>query len=117
MWDICIFSFSRKWDKVCDEAARQIINTAVEYNVILEFNVNGIRNDFSKNKYWKLENGDLNFRYPRYEFFKLVKEANIPIIINDDAHDPNHLYDEYTKLAFELAEKWGLKVLEKIKID
>ena len=108
-----IFCFSRKWDNVCEEVAKSIIEASVKYNVYLEFNVNGIRNDKERNRV-KNENGKLNFSYPRYEFFKLVKEANVPVLINDDAHNPEHLYDENTKLAIKLAHEWGLEIIKSI---
>lgn len=110
-----IYCYTRKWDNVCEEVAKKIIDASKKYNVYLEFNVNGIRNDKEKNRV-KNENGNLNFSYPRYEFFKLVKEANIEVIINDDAHNPGYLYDENTKLAIELADKWGLKVKKTINL-
>ena len=56
----------------------------------------------------------MNYDYPRIEFFKLVKEANIPVIINDDAHDPKQLSDEFTKKAIQMANELGLTVLNKI---
>lgn len=109
-----IFCYSRKWDNVCEEVAKLIIEASKKYNVYLEFNVNGIRNDKEKNRV-KQENGHLNFSYPRYEFFKLVKEAGISVLINDDIHNPEYLYDENTKLAIKLADEWGLSVIKSMK--
>ena len=111
-----IFSYSRKWDNVCDEVAKKIIQTAKECNVYIELNVNGIRNCIERKKFWKHESGLTNYSYPRIEFFKLVKEANIPVIINDDAHSPECLSDEYTKECHKLANELGLTVLKRIDI-
>lgn len=108
-----IFAFSRKWDNVCEEVAKSIIEASIKYNVFLEFNVNGIRNDLEKNRV-KNENGHLSFSYPRYEFFKMVKEAGVPVLINDDAHNPEHLYDKNTELAIKIANELELKVLKTI---
>ena len=35
-------------------------------------------------------------------------------MINDDAHDPDHLSDESTIKAYELAEKLGLNIVNKL---
>lgn len=109
-----IFSYRRIWNETCDIVSKKIIQCAKENNVYIELNVNGIRNAFEKNKQWIDESGMMNYDYPRIEFFKLVKEANIPVIINDDAHDPKQLSDEFTKKAIQMANELGLTVLNKI---
>lgn len=109
-----IFSFKRKWNSVCTEVAKKIIASAKQNNVYIELNVNGIRNALEKNKQWVTPSGDTNYDYPRIEFFELVKEANVPVIINDDAHDPMQLNDEHTHSAIKMAERIGLTVLNKI---
>lgn len=110
-----IFSYKRKhWDKVCDEVSREIIECCKENNVYLELNANGIRNAIERNKQWKTNTGETNYYYPRIEFFKLVKEAGLPVIINDDAHDPEQLSDDCTEAAIQMAKDIGLTVLDKI---
>ena len=109
-----IFSYKRKWNQTCDKVAKEIIDSAKQNNVYLEFNVNGIRNAMAKNRQWITDDGQVNYDYPRIEFFKLVKEAGVPVIINDDAHDPKQLNDEYTKMAIKMANELDLIVLDKI---
>lgn len=109
-----IFAYSRKWDKICDKAAKMIIEAAKHYNVIIEFNVNGIRNSIAKNKVWKTLEGKTNYSYPRREFFELVRKENLPVIISDDAHDPSNLYDNFTKEAYEMVKDIGLEIINKI---
>lgn len=109
-----IFAFRKKWNSTCDEVAKKIIFSAKQNNVYIEFNANGIRNSIAKNRQWTTDSGEVNYDYPRLEFFKLVKEANVPVIINDDAHEPNHINDQYTKMAVEMAQKIGLTILNKI---
>lgn len=60
------------------------------------------------------QNGEINFPYPRREFWLLAKQMNAKIIINDDAHAPNRIQDKYTLAIYEEAEKIGIKVLTKI---
>lgn len=109
-----IFAYKRIWNETCNKVAKQIISSAKENNVYIELNVNGIRNAIRRNKQWITESGETNYNYPRIEFFKLVKEANLPVIINDDAHDPNELDDQYTKIAYKMAQDLKLTVLNKI---
>lgn len=109
-----IFAFRKKWNSTCDEVAKKIILSAKQNNVYIEFNANGIRNSISKNKQWVTDTGEVNYDYPRLEFFKLVKEANVPVIINDDAHEPNHINDEYTMMAVQMAKRLNLTILDKI---
>lgn len=109
-----IFSYKRKWNETCNKVAKQIIASAIKNNVYLEFNVNGIRNAMEKNRQWITKSGQTNYDYPRIEFFKLVKEAGVPVIINDDAHDPKQLNDKFTKIAIQMAKELELTIIDKI---
>ncbi len=107
------------WDDVCVEVSNRIIACAIKNNVILEINVNGIRNCEHSYRYTTHPTNnpkkiDHHYAYPNYDFFKIVAESNSLVVINDDAHDPNHLHDEYTLQAFEFAEKLKIKVIESI---
>ena len=48
------------------------------------------------------------------EFFKLCAETNVLIMVNDDAHDPMNIHDEETLKSYELAEKLGLNLVNKL---
>lgn len=111
-----IFAYTRKWDDVCDNVAKMIIQAAKENNVYIELNANGIRNSKRHKLFWPYKDGITNYAYPRIEFFKLVKEAHIPVIINDDSHDPSNLSDEATKETYNIANYLGLTVLNKIDL-
>lgn len=109
-----IFAWNIKdWDKKCEEVSKKIIASAIKNNVVLEINVNGIRNSYYQDKVF-YQNGEINFPYPRREFWLLAKQMNARIIINDDAHAPNRIQDKYTLAIYEEAEKIGVNVLTKI---
>lgn len=109
-----IFAWNIKdWDKKCEEVSKKIIASAIKNNVVLEINVNGIRNSYYQDKVF-YQNGEINFPYPRREFWLLAKQMNARIIINDDAHAPNRIQDKYTLAIYEEAEKIGINVLTKI---
>lgn len=110
------------WDDICVEVAKKIIDTAVKNHIVLEINVNGIRNcehtyrytTFPTDNPKKVEH---HYAYPNYEFFKLVAESQALVIINDDAHNPNHLYDEYTQQAIKFAENLNIKLVDSINFS
>ena len=107
-----IFSWRLKeWDEICIKASKKIIDAAIKYNVILECNANGVRNSFYQRKeYYK--DGLINFPYPRREFWQMVKEAGEKAMINDDAHAPNRMHDDYTVFLYDEAKKMGLELVD-----
>ena len=110
-----IFAWNIKdWNQTCIDVSNQIIDAAILYNVILEINVNGVRNSFYQRKEF-YQDDVINFPYPRREFWKLVKTKNAKVMINDDAHAPNRMHDEYTEYIYELATKMQLNVVDRIE--
>lgn len=109
-WDI------RNWNEICEKAAKRIIASAIKNNVILEINVNGVRNAFYQRKEIVSENG-INFPYPRIEFWRLVEKTDALVVINDDAHAPNRICDEYTLMVYEsVINKSKIKLIGKLEI-
>ena len=111
--DIYCWNYN-KWDDVTEKTARTIIETAIKHNVYLEINANGIRNCKRKGYTTISNDGHISYSYPKYEFWKLAKEMNAKVIIDDDAHFFDNMNDDATNEAFELAEEIGLKVEDKI---
>lgn len=105
----------KEWNDICIEQSKRIIDAAIKNNVILECNANGVRNSFYQRKEFYTKTGEINFPYPRREFWLLAKELGAKIMINDDAHAPNRLYDDYTVFLYEEAEKMGLCLEDKIE--
>ncbi len=108
------------WDDICVEVTNKIIATAIKNNIILEINVNGIRNCEHSFRYTthptkNSKKDEHHYAYPNYEFFKIVSESSALVMINDDAHDPNHLHDQFTLQAIEFAEQLNIKVIESIE--
>lgn len=108
------------WDEECINASKRIIDAAIKNDVILEINANGIRNCEKSHRYITVPSNDRkkkdthNWAYPNIEFFKLCADTKVKLMINDDAHDPDHLSDESTIKAYELAEKLGLNIVNKL---
>ncbi len=93
--------------KLCEE----IIIAAKEKNIPLEINANGIRKG-------RISVGDKTvYRYPREEFFKLVKKHDARCIISSDAHKPELLYDKAIENAVDFSKRLSLRVEEELSFN
>ncbi|MCL1949924.1 MAG: histidinol-phosphatase [Turicibacter sp.] len=99
-----------KWDSVCQEISRQIIESAIKNDVILEINANGYRK--GKRKY---EDGT-RYGYPSENFWHLLAQEfpQAKVMINSDCHNPEFLNDEFMDKARDFAKRLNLNVVEKL---
>ena len=93
-----------EWDETAERVARKIIKAAKETNTILEFNANGFR------KQKKQAKKGMIYTYPNTNFYKLVKEYDVEVMISSDCHTPEQLNDRAIIMAEEVVEKLGLKL-------
>lgn len=103
--DLFLFSQKHLSDdilKLCED----IIVHAKTKNIPLEINANGIR----KGKV--LVGKEWVYRYPRKEFWQLVKHHQATCLISSDAHKPEFLYDDAIDEAYAFARALGLEVVE-----
>lgn len=96
-----------EWNKACEQAADQIAQTAKEYHVPLEFNLNG-------ETYRR--RGEQGF--PRREFWQRAVRYNAPAILGVDAHQPQLLTDTplWQECAQELTDM-GFTLLPCLPMD
>lgn len=93
------------WDKNCDAATDIILNAALETGTVLEYNANGFRRGIH-------EYPDGNrYMYPHEAFWKKAAEANVPVIIGSDCHEPKQVWDECMPKARRELEKLGITPL------
>ncbi len=107
-----IFLFSQK--ELTPEIlliAEEIILAAKAKNIPLEINANGIR------KPKIIVNGKEQYRYPRLEFWQLVKKHDALCILSSDAHKPKYLYDEAVEEAYNFSRSLTLRVVEELSFD
>jgi len=91
------------WDANASAAAREILDAAQANGAVLEMNVSGV---------WKTKNrGYPTIIYPRWEFWEMASDYEIPVILNTDAHSLERL-DAYVEYGFELIRKYGLRRVE-----
>jgi len=108
--DIFLFSQVELNDEII-YLSKLLIEAAEKYDVALEINANGIR------KGTIYVNGKKRYRYPRKEFWELVRGKNIKVIISADAHKPELLFDEAILEAYKFAKDIGIEVEEELVID
>ena len=85
------------------EAAQEICDAANHYNVVLEYNLGGVR--------------DGNNVYPKPEFWEVVAKNKNLTVIGVDAHTPKHLLDDKTRnLAKEYLKSIGVNLTEVIDL-
>jgi histidinol-phosphatase (PHP family) len=90
---------------ICNE----IIQAAIKYDVILEFNANGFRR-----KDYEVVNGRWFRRYPREDFWKLVSKTHAKVIMGADAHQPSQLKDHAIDEAIKMMKDLSLVVEEEL---
>jgi|SRR5690625_894278 len=111
--DLCFFNIKKPTKEMYEEL-RDVIKTAKSLNIPLELNANGIRR--SKNED-NNPNLDYNkFRYPREEFFKMVKEEDAKVIITGDSHSVDALNDWAIKEAYNFAKKLNLNITYRLNM-
>lgn len=98
------------FDKHAEKVAHIIAKKAEETNSILEYNANGY------NRGMHVTPQGVVKKYPRDEFWKIVKNYNIRTILSSDCHTPENLYNDTIKEAEEEYLKLGLKMVEYIDI-
>ncbi|HHU24594.1 MAG: histidinol-phosphatase [Bacilli bacterium] len=108
--DIYLFN-NPDWNAYAIKIAEQIIDACIANDVYLEMNANGIR----KRSFLNPE-GEIVYRYPRLEFWRLVRSKGAKVIINDDCHLVEHLHDQATLTAYQMAEAIGIKYSTRITL-
>lgn len=84
------------------EATQEICSAANHYDVVLEYNLGGVR-----------YNDDT---YPKHDFWEVVAKNKNISVIGVDAHDPDHLRDlAMRNQAKKTLEKLGVNLVEKIE--
>lgn len=102
----------REFDEEAIKASRRIIESAINNNIYLEVNANGLKNS-------SIYGGDENnWLYPFKRFWLLAKEyKDLKIIIGADAHEPSHLANENVKKVCDFAKDINLNILDKMEIN
>lgn len=114
-WETGLFAFIAhpdsilkryNWDKAAEKMAHSIGKFAQESGAILEVNTNGIRYGSNRSV------GDGTHAYTNLNFWKIVAEYDVNVIVSGDTHFVVDITDSYEDEARELAKSLGLNVIE-----
>ncbi len=107
--DLFLLNYLGKWTKELESISRDIIETCIKENVIIELNANGLRRDTLDT-----EEG-LRYPYPRKEFWDIVSEyKEARVIIGSDNHNKDELKDYANEKAMEMAAQLEIKLISKL---
>lgn len=106
-----LFLMNNHFDKHTKKESIRLIEASIKYDVYLEYNAGGLRQGLNTNQKREL------YRYPKYDFWNLVKEYNGLVVIGSDAHMPQEINDEAFNLALKEVKELGLNLIEEIDFD
>ena len=90
-----------EWNKEIERESRRLLKGCEELNIPIEINMGGLR---------RLHYNEVNYSYPNLNFFKLVKDYKIKVVLGVDAHNPNDYNDEDVEKAIEFAKRAGVEI-------
>ncbi len=97
-----IFLNKLPMDEYLLEKSKQLLKVCEQYNIVIEINANGIRN---------------NKGYPNIDFWKLASKYNIGVVINADSHAPSEICDDSIQAAYNFANELGIPIIERINFN
>jgi histidinol-phosphatase (PHP family) len=88
------------------EFCREIVETAVKYNIPLELNLGGVR--------WNNIIAEKNhaFPYPNKAFFKIVGELGAKVVIGIDAHLPSDFSTSAFDMVMGFVKEFNLNLIK-----
>ena len=99
------------WCDIYDRATQLIIEGALRYNVILEYNANGYRRgirDFASGR---------RYMYPLKNFWTEAAKAGVSVIIGSDSHNPKEIWDYAMPKARRDLKGYGIKPIEILPLN
>ena len=102
-----IFRYYPSWNSDCVRISREIIKAAIQYDMPLEFNLNGLANKRT------------SMDYPAEEFWKIVATTKVKVIVQADAHQIELLNKIIADCGFRLIKEWHLQknLINDLKIN
>lgn len=97
-------------DQNCERACEMIVEGAAASGIVLELNANGIRR--GKRRYAD----GVRWPYPHRLFWEKVSRAGLPVLVNSDCHNPSDLWDEAMEEAYDIAEEWKLRLIDRLPL-
>ncbi len=89
------------FDDVLERESRRLLKACEDLQIPIELNLCGMRR-----RYYD----EVNHSYPNRNFFSLVKDYNIKVVMGIDAHDPNNYNQEEIDRAIDFANRCGFVI-------
>lgn len=97
-----VFLLNYPWNENARSASLDIIEAAMELDMPLEINSNGIEK--------ARESGSASWGYPNDNFWYLAKEKGVKAVISSDAHKVENLYKNYERV-WEFSRSLDIDIL------
>ena len=89
------------WNAVLERESRRLLKACEELNIPIELNMCGMR---------RRNYNEVNYSYPNINFYNLVKDYDLKVVLGPDVHDPEHFFDGSFEKAIDFAKRTGLKI-------
>jgi len=110
--DIFTAHYPYGFDQIIEENSHRLIQAAARLNIPLELNLGQIRYAGLK-----LIGGQMRYYYPYEPFWNVVKQYDIKTILGIDAHSPSHFIDKHMQIMVDIAKKYQLNLIDRLKIE
>lgn len=101
-----IFTGYHHWDEFVQKECRRLLEACKQHDMILEVNGGG-----HNRQQINLE-GEMTYPYPIRQFFELVSEYDIPVILGMDSHAPSQLRASLYHELEDFASRCHLKIVD-----
>lgn len=91
------------WNMELEQESRRLLKTCEEYDIPVELNICGMR---------RRNYDEEHYSYPNANFYKLIKDYHIRIVLGIDAHDPKHFSQNEVDKGLRFAEKYNIELIE-----
>lgn len=97
-----LFMYSQnEWNEELEKEGRRLLKHCEEKNFPVELNICGMRRPTFDGEHYS---------YPNKDFYSLIKDYKLQIVLGIDAHDPSHYNNEDVEKALKFAEECGFEV-------
>lgn len=109
--DYCLSNIEN-FDRDCKKVITELVLLCIEEDILLEINVAGIRSGL------KNIGGKIRYVYPTDLFLKICSKYHAKVIIGQDAHAPNQIYDEAAnEKAINMVKEYSLNLIDNLKFN
>ena len=95
------------WTNELEQESRRLLKVCEQYDVPVELNICGMR---------RRNYDEEHYSYPNGNFYKLIKDYKVKVVLGIDAHDPSHFSQHEVDAGLRFAKKYNLTLIEDYEI-